>query len=299
MSEEAGFAAHLTKPIQFQTLEATMRQVASANDRDGLVAVCGSGWPARRTGRNRGHNLTATDGDPETRAGRPMPDFLTNLFDSSELHAAPVLRELDRGARLAPRRVRRPDLAGLCDDPGRAGLFRPAAPRLPFPWLFWMFGAFIITCGFTHLLEAAAFWWPAYRLMGVSQVDHGRDVVGHRHRADPDDPQGAGPAESGGTPDGDRRVQAGGGDPGAAGATARGHPRFDHGPGHGRQDHLLEPRGGGALRLDAGGGPGEPRPRPAADPVPRAAGGDRGRAHPRGGLGRGAGPYQARRPVGS
>ncbi len=38
---------------------------------------------------------------------------------------------------------------------------------LPYPWMFWMFGAFIITCGFTHLLEAAAFYWPAYRLMGV------------------------------------------------------------------------------------------------------------------------------------
>ena len=38
---------------------------------------------------------------------------------------------------------------------------------LPFPWMFWMFAAFIITCGFTHFLEAAAFYWPAYRLMGL------------------------------------------------------------------------------------------------------------------------------------
>jgi PAS domain S-box-containing protein len=38
---------------------------------------------------------------------------------------------------------------------------------LPFPWMFWMFAAFIISCGFTHFLEAAAFYWPAYRLMGV------------------------------------------------------------------------------------------------------------------------------------
>jgi PAS domain S-box-containing protein len=38
---------------------------------------------------------------------------------------------------------------------------------LPFPWMFWMFAAFIIACGFTHFLEAAAFYWPAYRLMGV------------------------------------------------------------------------------------------------------------------------------------
>jgi PAS domain-containing protein len=38
---------------------------------------------------------------------------------------------------------------------------------LPFPWMFWMFAAFIVSCGFTHFLEAAAFYWPAYRLMGV------------------------------------------------------------------------------------------------------------------------------------
>jgi PAS domain-containing protein len=38
---------------------------------------------------------------------------------------------------------------------------------LPYAWMFWLFSAFIVSCGFTHLLEAAAFYWPAYRLMGV------------------------------------------------------------------------------------------------------------------------------------
>jgi len=41
---------------------------------------------------------------------------------------------------------------------------------LPFPRMFWMFAAFIVTCGFTHFLEAAAFYWPAYRLMGVVKL---------------------------------------------------------------------------------------------------------------------------------
>jgi len=41
---------------------------------------------------------------------------------------------------------------------------------LPFPWMFWMFAAFTISCGFTHFLEAAAFYWPAYRLMGVVKL---------------------------------------------------------------------------------------------------------------------------------
>jgi signal transduction histidine kinase len=41
---------------------------------------------------------------------------------------------------------------------------------LPFPWMFWMFAAFIVSCGFTHFLEAAAFYWPAYRLMGAVKL---------------------------------------------------------------------------------------------------------------------------------
>ena len=35
---------------------------------------------------------------------------------------------------------------------------------LPFSPVFVLFGAFIILCGFTHLLDAIIFWWPAYRL---------------------------------------------------------------------------------------------------------------------------------------
>ena len=35
---------------------------------------------------------------------------------------------------------------------------------VPFLKIFWLFGAFIILCGTTHLIDAAIFWWPAYRL---------------------------------------------------------------------------------------------------------------------------------------
>ena len=35
---------------------------------------------------------------------------------------------------------------------------------VPFLKIFWLFGAFIILCGTTHLVDAAIFWWPAYRL---------------------------------------------------------------------------------------------------------------------------------------
>ncbi|GAB1538931.1 hypothetical protein NUACC21_15960 [Scytonema sp. NUACC21] len=38
---------------------------------------------------------------------------------------------------------------------------------LPFRWIFWLFGAFIIFCGTTHLLEIWTLWHPAYWLAGV------------------------------------------------------------------------------------------------------------------------------------
>lgn len=35
--------------------------------------------------------------------------------------------------------------------------------NIPFMPVFWLFGAFIIMCGFTHLIDAVIFYWPAYR----------------------------------------------------------------------------------------------------------------------------------------
>jgi len=39
--------------------------------------------------------------------------------------------------------------------------------NIPFLPVFWLFGAFILFCGITHLLDAVMFWWPAYRLSGL------------------------------------------------------------------------------------------------------------------------------------
>ncbi|MBU2019167.1 MAG: hypothetical protein KJ941_05935 [Bacteroidetes bacterium] len=41
--------------------------------------------------------------------------------------------------------------------------FTQSKKNLPFLPVFWLFGAFIILCGFTHLMDAVIFWWPAYR----------------------------------------------------------------------------------------------------------------------------------------
>lgn len=34
----------------------------------------------------------------------------------------------------------------------------------PYRWLLWLFAAFIVACGSTHLLDAVVLWWPLYRL---------------------------------------------------------------------------------------------------------------------------------------
>lgn len=38
---------------------------------------------------------------------------------------------------------------------------------VPFPPVFWLFGAFILFCGLGHLIEGVIFWYPWYRLSAV------------------------------------------------------------------------------------------------------------------------------------
>ena len=38
---------------------------------------------------------------------------------------------------------------------------------LPFNWIFWMFGGFILACGTTHLMEVWNVWHASYALAGV------------------------------------------------------------------------------------------------------------------------------------
>ncbi len=38
---------------------------------------------------------------------------------------------------------------------------------LAFPWVFVVFGAFLLLCGTTHVLEISSIWHGAYRLTGV------------------------------------------------------------------------------------------------------------------------------------
>jgi PAS domain S-box-containing protein len=54
--------------------------------------------------------------------------------------------------------------------PGVLGFFLLRKKYVPFRGIFWLFGAFILACGTTHLMEAAIFWWPAYRLAGLIKL---------------------------------------------------------------------------------------------------------------------------------
>ena len=42
--------------------------------------------------------------------------------------------------------------------------------QVPFTMLFWLFGAFILSCGFTHLIDASLFWHPWYRFSGLMKL---------------------------------------------------------------------------------------------------------------------------------
>ena len=41
---------------------------------------------------------------------------------------------------------------------------------LVFPWMFWLFGVFILACGTTHLMSVWVIWNPVYRLDGLVKL---------------------------------------------------------------------------------------------------------------------------------
>ncbi len=40
----------------------------------------------------------------------------------------------------------------------------------PYRWLLWLFAAFIVACGSTHLFDVIVLWWPVYRLDALLKV---------------------------------------------------------------------------------------------------------------------------------
>src|SRR3954453_14241319 len=39
-----------------------------------------------------------------------------------------------------------------------------------YPWMFWLFGIFILACGTTHLMSVLVVWQPWYRVDGVVKL---------------------------------------------------------------------------------------------------------------------------------
>ncbi len=42
--------------------------------------------------------------------------------------------------------------------------------NISFVPVFWLFGAFILLCGSTHLIDALMFWWPGYRVSALIRL---------------------------------------------------------------------------------------------------------------------------------
>ena len=100
-------------------------------------------------------------------ATNPMPDFLTNLFNSSDFMPRRYCGNWT--SELVWLHIGSDILIWIAYLMIPFVLIYFARRRRDFPhlWMLWMFAAFIISCGFTHFLEATAFYWPAYRLMGM------------------------------------------------------------------------------------------------------------------------------------
>jgi PAS domain S-box-containing protein len=80
------------------------------------------------------------------------------------------LRELDGGTWLAALISDLGVWSAYVAIPCVLGYFVMRRKDIPFRMIFWLFGAFILACGTTHLMEALIFWWPAYRLAGVIKL---------------------------------------------------------------------------------------------------------------------------------
>jgi chemotaxis family two-component system sensor kinase Cph1 len=49
-------------------------------------------------------------------------------------------------------------------------VYKKQVENIPFKTVLVLFIVFILACGFTHLMDAAIFWWPAYKLSAVLRL---------------------------------------------------------------------------------------------------------------------------------
>ncbi|MDP0492543.1 MAG: ATP-binding protein [Verrucomicrobiota bacterium JB023] len=96
-----------------------------------------------------------------------MVDFFSKLFDTSDFPARWNCGNWTTGHGIL-HIVSDLSIAGAYFAiPLLLGWFALRRKDLPFLKIFWLFVAFILSCGFGHLVEAFIFWTPWYRFSGV------------------------------------------------------------------------------------------------------------------------------------
>jgi PAS domain S-box-containing protein len=97
-------------------------------------------------------------------------DFLAHLFDTSDFRARWHCGNWTAGHGWLHILSDLGVWSAYFAIPCLLGYFVLRRRDIPFRTIFWLFGAFILACGTTHLMEALMFWWPAYRLAGVIKL---------------------------------------------------------------------------------------------------------------------------------
>lgn len=99
-----------------------------------------------------------------------MGDFLLNLFETNDFPARWHCGDWSAGhgwLHIAS------DIAiflAYAAIPLTIAVFVVRRRDVPFPRIFWLFAAFIFSCGSVHLVEAGIFWHPVYRVAGVMKL---------------------------------------------------------------------------------------------------------------------------------
>lgn len=99
-----------------------------------------------------------------------MLDFLTHLFDTSDFPPRWHCGNWSEGHGWLHILSDLGVWSAYVAIPCVLGYFVARKRDVPFRMIFWLFVAFILACGTTHLMEAIIFWWPAYRLAGVIKL---------------------------------------------------------------------------------------------------------------------------------
>lgn len=60
--------------------------------------------------------------------------------------------------------------ASYLSIPMALAVFATQRRDIGFSWIVWLFAAFIIACGFTHLIGLVTLWWPIYGFQGLIKV---------------------------------------------------------------------------------------------------------------------------------